>query len=79
MNYFVKIYKKDKKTNEIYNPCGCDGSWIINDLKTLRGVKNRILKNEYLINNKNNVKFEIYSYTNIFNDDTFKLLETIYN
>lgn len=80
MNYFVKIYKKDTKTNEVYNPCGNNGSWIINDLKTLKGVKNRILKNNMLMNKNNNyVKFEVYSYTNLYNDSTFNLLDTIYN
>jgi hypothetical protein len=86
MNYFVKclIYNNKKWNHELkqyettepylYNPCGTDYSFIFRDLKTLKGVKNRLKKFSL---RKDIVKLQIFTYTNIFNDDTFRLLEEI--
>ena len=58
----------------LYNPCGSEYSIIIRDLKTLRGVKNR-LKNYRIMPDV--VQLNIYSCSNIYDEKTFRLLETI--
>ena len=39
----------------------------LDELKTVKGVKNRLLKAGW-------VEFKIYSYTNFYNDSTFRLV-----
>lgn len=57
MKWYVKGIVYDKKRGEYVNPCGSDYGIIISDLKTLRGVKNRIAKKWW----RKNVEFiEIY-------------------
>ena len=66
--------KWEKVDPFLYHPCGSEYSIIVRDLKTLRGVKNR-LKNYRIPPNV--VQLNVYSYTNIYDEKTFKLLETI--
>ena len=82
--FFVKcMVAEDQKWNGkewekvgpfLTNPCGSEYSFIIRDLKTLRGVKNR-LKNYPIKSNV--VQLNIYSCTNVYDEKTFRLLETI--
>lgn len=57
-----------KGTESLENEhCGSDGKHIIKDLKTVRGVINRM-------NNLRYEHYKIYSYTNFYKRSTFKLL-----
>ena len=71
MKYYVKMYRK--QSNGIYNPCGMDYNDII-DLKTLRGVLNRI-KNWSIPADV--VKLEIYTFWDVYNDDSYKLVYSL--
>ena len=66
MSYFVKFYHVDGE-----NPCGSNWNHIITDLKTVRGVSNRV-KNYPKPNGYSH--YEIYRYTNLFNENTFTLI-----
>lgn len=72
--FIVEFYSISPKTKELYHECGTDYTTIIKDLKTLRGVKNR-LKNFYIP--KNVKKIKIYKSSNIYNKDNYTLLETM--
>jgi phage terminase large subunit-like protein len=51
---------------------GSDGKAIIRDLKTLKGVVNRLEKYGWK-------EYRIYSFTNFYDDKTFQLLKTKIN
>lgn len=56
MGWYIKAMVENNN-NELYNPCGSDYGIIIHDLKTYRGVINRISKYKW----RNNVKrIDIY-------------------
>ena len=59
----------------LYNPCGCDYTRIIHDLKTIKGVKNRIKNWKW---QKDVVEVYICSSANPTNDDCDKLIERLY-
>jgi hypothetical protein len=52
---------------------GSDNSMFIKDLKTLSGVKNRVKKAKAI----NKGTYKIYRYTNVFDEDTYKLVGTV--
>ena len=57
MTDILEFGQVHKKRGEYVNPCGSDYNIVISDLKTLRGVKNRIAKKWW----RKNVEFiEIY-------------------
>jgi hypothetical protein len=53
------------------HPCGSDWTTIIHDLKTIRGVKNRV-KSGWI--HKDAVKANIYTAFNVYNRDSYKLV-----
>ena len=59
---------------KIFNPCGTEYAMLYDDLKTLRGVINRI-KKWYPLDKKEKkvVKIKIYSYTNLYDNNTHTL------
>ena len=67
-NWYVKMYVNN------FNPCGMDYNYITKDLKTLKGLKNR-MKN-WSIPGKVN-KIEIYNFTNVYDENTYKLIDNI--
>ena len=50
---------------------GSNGRMITRDLKTLRGVENRIPKSWH------KTGYSIYTFTNFYNDDTFRLVRKV--
>lgn len=75
MKFMVKLFLENKKGG-LYNPCGSSYSYIIRDLKTLRGVKNRIKK--YPIDS-NTKEIRIYSWNGSLKnkESGLTLLDTI--
>ena len=76
MKFMVKLFLENGK-GELYNPCGSSYSYIIRDLKTLRGVKNRIKK--YPIDS-NTKEIRIYNWNGSLASEMsgLTLLDTIY-
>lgn len=70
MGYFIRIVDRTKNHRLI----GSDNEFIINDLKTLRGVLNRIKK--YNINQGKD--FEIYRFHGHFLDGNMRLVYKTY-
>jgi len=68
--FFIKLLDKQGKEN-----LGSFNNIIIKDLKTLQGVKNR-LKTLKSINKLNYSKILIYTFQNVFNENTYKLVYT---
>jgi hypothetical protein len=68
--FFIKLLDKQGKEN-----LGSFNNIIIKDLKTLQGVKNR-LKTFKSINKLNYSKILIYTFQNVFNENTYKLVYT---
>lgn len=66
---------------ELMNPCGTDYSILYDDLKTLRGVINRLKKLAPFIttqskdarHGKDIVGLNIYTYTNLYDESTYNL------
>lgn len=71
--FIVEFLKEDNKTKELYNPCGSDYTTIIRDLKTIKGVKNRLKG----YSREGIKQINIYSVTNIYNRNTYVLKDTI--
>lgn len=59
---------------KMVNPCGSDYTAIMKDLKTVRGVKNRLLSYSMP---KDVVKVDIYSCANVYDRGTYELMDTI--
>ena len=72
---FVVEYYVIDSNNELYNPCGSIHCVIIHDLKTLRGVKNRIAKYPKPANTK---EIRIYNVSNLFDRETYRQCDVIY-
>ena len=75
--YIERTDRFDSETNQFvecepyyYNPLGSDYCQIIHDLKTLRGVLNRIRKWRWA---EDVVEVRIYSATNVFDRETYNL------
>ena len=66
--YMVKMFVRDKKEGVVYNPCGTGYSYIVRDLKTVRGVENRILRGYYNIPH-NVVEVRIYQWNGSLKDE----------
>ena len=66
MSYYVKFFNANGE-----NPCGSSWNHIVSDLKTVKGVSNRV-KNYPKPNGYSH--YEIYRYTNLFNEKTFTLV-----
>ena len=68
-NFYIKLYNQKG-----YNPCGTGYNWLSRgELKTTRGMINRINRGYYYIP-KDATKIEIYEYTNVYKEDTYKLV-----
>lgn len=66
-NFFVKMYREDGT-----QPCGMDYDMISEqELKTLRGMVNRIKK--WSIRGDVS-RIEVYEYRHLFDDDTYTLV-----
>lgn len=75
--WYIKLLVR--RGNELVHPCGTDYSMLYDDLKTLRGVINRMKKWSPFITDKVKpgvevVGFEIYNYTNLYDEDTHRLV-----
>lgn len=75
--YIERTDRFDDETNQFvecapyyYNPLGTDYCVVISDLKTLRGVLNRITK---WVWPKSVVEIRIYSVRNVFDRETYVL------
>lgn len=68
MKYFRKFYCYKGNYNLGSEPLGTEGRHIFEDLQTLRGAINRIKKWYHYEH------FRIYSYSNFYDDKTFKLI-----
>ena len=66
--YMVKMFVRDEKKGVVYNPSGTSYSYIIRDLKTVRGVENRILRGFYSIPN-DVVEVRIYQWNGSLKDE----------
>ena len=71
-NFYVKMYRM--QGNKLYNPCGMDYNYITKDLKTLRGLLNRIKSWSVPANVE---KIEIYTFYDVYRDDSYKLVYTL--
>lgn len=69
MNCYVKFI--DAKGN---GRLGSEWQRLITDLKTVGGVKNRVLKG---VKPHGATKAEIYSYTNVYDEKTYRLVDTV--
>ena len=68
-NFYIKMYN-----SKGYNPCGTTYNYICkNELKTTRGMINRINRGYYHIP-KDTTKIEVFEYTNVYKEDTYKLV-----
>ena len=66
--YMVKMFVRDEKKGVVYNPCGTSYSYIIRDLKTVKGVENRILRGYYSIPS-DVVEVRIYQWNGSLKDE----------
>ena len=66
MSYYVKFFNANGE-----NYCGSSWNHIVGDLKTVKGVSNRV-KNYPKPNGYSH--YEIYRYTNLFDENTFTLV-----
>ena len=74
MAFIIKAMVKNEKEKNLYNPCGCDYTRIIRDLKTFRGVKNRIKNWSWP---DDTVELYVYSNVNVTNEKYDKFIATI--
>ena len=74
MGYVVLAITKNSITGKEYNPPGSDYTVICKDLKTIRGVKNRIKKYKW---RENTIKLIIVSYQEWENCFNQKIICTI--
>ena len=73
-NWYIELYVKGKYT-DTYHPLGTEYTMLYNDLKTLRGVINRMKKwIPFTSMIQQVVGFKIYTYTDLYDDDTFRLV-----
>lgn len=66
-SYFTTTPSSPGMTDE---PIGSDGRFIDRDLKTVRGVVNRIKRA------RPGKSFKVFSFTNFYDDKTFRLVHT---
>ena len=66
MSYYVKFFNANGE-----NPCGMSWNHIVGGLKTVKGVSN-LVKNYPKPNGY--AYYEIYTYTNLFDKNTFKMV-----
>ena len=68
-NFYIKLYNQKG-----YNPCGTGHNWLSRgELKTTKGMINRINKGYYHIP-VGVSKIEVYEYTDIYREETYKLV-----
>lgn len=80
MPFFAKAYelRYDEKTKSeyLYHPLGSSHSWSNPPLKSVNGFV-RWIKRSVWAKNCRISKVEIYSYWNVFDENTYKLLRVI--
>ncbi len=69
MNYLVEYFVRNKQ-GQLINPCGSDYSFLVKDLKTLKGVINRAKK--YAPTEA--VQFSITTYTNLYDLTSYEMV-----
>ena len=69
--WYIELFV-DNGQGGVYHPCGTDYAMIYDDLKTLRGVLNRMKKWSWK-HEKEIVGVKIYTYTDLYEDDTYEL------
>lgn len=69
MKFYVKFI--DAKGTE---RLGSEWAHFVSDLKTVRGVKNRVLKG---VKPQGAVKFEVYTVGTMYNEKTYRLVDTV--
>ena len=76
-NWYIELLVN--YNGELVNPCGTDYAMLYDDLKTLRGVLNRMKKwmpfDGYM---QKVVGFKIYNYSNLYDDSTHTLVFEAY-
>jgi hypothetical protein len=66
MEFYVYVTENPYSPNWIDEPVGGDGRTIIRDLKTLRGVVNRMKKSWP------RKSFKVFTFTNFYDQKTFR-------
>jgi hypothetical protein len=70
MNFYSYTTKTPDAPHQTDEPFGSGGRSIVRDLKTLRGVVNR-MKQTWP-----DKSFKVFSFTNFYDDKTFRLVHT---
>ena len=74
MTIVVEFFKEEN--GKLVNPCGTEYTHVMDDIKTVRGAKNRINRKGYCIP-KYAVEYRIYATSNVMNEDSYRLLEKV--
>lgn len=75
MKFYIKAIIKGNDGKE-YHPAGSSHTWLMDDLKTVRGVVARI-NHSPMPKLKGIVRIEIYTYSNLYDERTFHLIKTL--
>ena len=70
MQFYSYITDEPHAPGMIDEPVGSDGRFIDRDLKTVRGVVNRVKKA------RPGRSFKVFAFTNFYDDKTFQLVHT---
>ena len=70
----VEFFKEEN--GKLVNPCGTDYTHVMNDIKTVRGAKNRINRKGYCIP-RSAIEYRIYNASDIMNRNSYCLLEKV--
>ena len=70
MQFYSYITDEPHAPGMIDEPVGSDGRFIDRDLKTVRGVVNRIRTA------RPGKSFKVFSFTNVYDNNTFRLVHT---
>ena len=68
MQFYSYITDEPRAPGMIDEPVGSDGRFIDRDLKTVRGVVNRIRKA------RPGKSFKVFTFTNFYDNNTFRLV-----
>lgn len=68
MDYLIQAYENSRPI------CGTDAAALVYDAKTFRKVQNRL---NYFSAPKYATEIKIFSYVNLYNEATYKLIKTV--
>ena len=70
--WYIELFVENGQGG-VWHPCGTEYTMIYDDLKTLRGVLNRMKKWDWR-SEKEIVGVKIYNYWRLYDDDTYTLV-----